>query len=196
MPLAVRGQNRGASGEHAYFRPMKLLFPASLIAAALLLAGCGDGKSEAAKQMAAAADSARLAAMVDLSAHHLPLVLQMPPGSPAPTLLWKDEIGKLEVRAGERFALAIAEIPPDLERLKADLARDLLKRNTIVEETPELLIYRSEFPDDTTLVFHHFERSITGNGRFFRVEDAKDGTAFTLEEVRRMAAAVRLKEPA
>src|SRR5690606_38940654 len=145
-------------GEHRYFRPMKLLFPTSLIAAALLLAGCGDGKSDAAKQMAAAADSARLAAMVDLSAHHLPLVLQMPPGSPAPTLLWKDEIGKLEVRAGERFALAIAEIPPDLERLKADLARDLLKRNTIVEETPELLIYRSEFPDDTTLVFHHFER--------------------------------------
>lgn len=175
---------------------MKHLILAPLSVAALLLASCGDGKADAAKRMAAAADSARQAAMVDLSVHHLPLLLEMPTGTPAPTLTWKDEIGTLEVRAGERFAIGIAEMPADAERLKADLERDLLKRNTILEETPGLLIYRSEFPDDTALVFHHFQRSITAAGRSFRVEDAKDGTAYSLEDVQRMAAAVRAQDPA
>jgi hypothetical protein len=160
------------------------------------LSACGDGKSDAAKQMAAAADSARMASQVDLSEYHLPLMLEMPVGMPQPTLLWKDEIGKLAVRAGDRFAIEVSETPADRDRLKADLERDLLKRNTIVEETPELLIYRSEFPDDTALVFHHFERWVTADGRSFRVEDTKDGTVFSLEDIRRMASAVHTKKPA
>lgn len=173
---------------------MKALFPSTVIALALLLNACGNGEADAAKQLAQA-DSARTAAMVDLSVHHLPLMLDMPAGSPDPVLVWKEQIGTLAVRAGEHFALDISEAPADQERLKADLERDLLKRNTILEETPELLIYRSEFPDDTTLVFHHFERWITVDGRTLRVEDAKDGTAFTLEDVHRMASAVHGKKP-
>ncbi len=156
---------------------------------------CGDGKSDAAKLMAAA-DSARMAASVDLAEYYMPLVLEMPTGAPAPTLVWKDEIGKLEVRAGGHFAIEISEAPADMERLKADLDRDLLKKNTIVEEKPDLIIYRSEFPDDTTLVFYHFDRSVTADGRIFHIEDADDGTAFTLEDVNKMAAAVHVKSPA
>ena len=176
---------------------MKLLLPSAAGALALALAACGDGKADAAKKMAAAADSTRMAAMVDLSAHHMPLMLEMPDGLPGPALLWKDEIGKLSVRAGDRFALDIHEAPADLGRLKADLDRDLLKRNTIVEETPDLLIYRSEFPDDTALVSFHFNRSITVGDRTFQVEDAPDdGAFFTLDQIKRMAAAVRPKPAA
>ncbi len=174
---------------------MKAFFPSVVVALSVLLTACGAGQADAEKQMAAA-DSAKAAAMVDLSDHHLPLMLDMPAGTPEPTLLWKDEIGKLSVRAGDHFAIEISEAPGDLERLKADLDRDLLKRNIILEETPELLIYRSEFPDDTTLVFHHFERWITADGRSFRVEDAKDGTVFTLADIQRMAATVQAKTPA
>ncbi|MCB0758593.1 MAG: hypothetical protein KDC01_09045 [Flavobacteriales bacterium] len=174
---------------------MKAFLSVNSLSFVLLLSACGDGKADTADQMAAAADSARMAAAIDLSEHHLPLMLEMPSGTPAPTLLWKDEIGKLAVRAGDRFALEISEAPADRERLKADLERDLLKRNTIVEETPELLIYRSEFPDDTALVFHHFERNLSADGRFFRVEDAREGKPFTLAEIQRMARAVHAKEP-
>ena len=174
---------------------MKALFPSVVVALSLLLTACGNGQADAEKQMAAA-DSAQTAAMVDLSDHHLPLMLDMPTGSSEPTLLWKDEIGKLSVRAGDHFAIEVSEAPGDLERLKADLDRDLLKRNTILEETPELLIYKSEFPDDTVLIFHHFEYWITADGRSFRVEDAKDGTVFTLQDIQRMAASVQAKKSA
>lgn len=160
------------------------------------MSACGDGGSDVAKQMAAAADSARIAASVDLGEYQMPLVLEMPTGAPAPTLMWKDEIGKLSIRAGDHFAIEISEGSADMDRLKADLDRDLLKKNTIVQETPELIIYRSEFPDDTTLVFHHFDRSVTSDGRTFHVEDADDGGAYTLENVEKMAAAIHLKHPA
>ena len=174
---------------------MKALFPSVVVALSLLLTACSTGPTDAEKQMAAA-DSARAAALVDLSVHHLPLVLDMPPGTPDPVLVWKDQIGTLAVRAGDHFAMDISEAPADPDRLKADLDRDLLKRNTILEETPELLIYKSEFPDDTALVFHHFERWITVDGRSFRVGDAKDGTAFTLEDIRKMAGSIHAKKPA
>ena len=160
------------------------------------MSACGDGKSDAAKLMTAAADSARAAAFVDLGEYHMPLMLEMPTGAPAPTLVWKDAAGKLAVNAGDHFAIEISEAPADMERVKADLDRDLLKKNTILQETPELLIYKSEFPDDTTLVFYHFDRWVAADGRSFHVEDADDGSSYTLEDVNKMAAAVQVKTPA
>ena len=160
------------------------------------MSACGDGKSDAAKLMTAAADSARAAAFVDLAEYHMPLMLEMPTGAPAPTLVWKDAAGKLAVNAGDHFAIEISEAPADMERVKADLDRDLLKKNTILQETPELLIYKSEFPDDTTLVFYHFDRWVAADGRSFHVEDADDGSSYTLEDVNKMAAAVQVKTPA
>ncbi len=174
---------------------MKAFFPSAILGAALLMSACGDGKSDAAKLMTAAADSARAAAFVDLAEYHMPLMLEMPTGAPEPTLVWKDAAGKLAVNPGDHFAIEISEAPADMERVKADLDRDLLKKNTILQETPELLIYKSEFPDDTTLVFHHFDRSITADGRTFHVEDAADGGPFTLEQVNKMAAAITVKSP-
>lgn len=175
---------------------MKPLVLVCAVAFTLLLNACGDGKADAVKQMAAVADSIKAASTIDLSGHHMPLAVHLPVGLPEPTVLWKDEVGKLSVKAGDRFALEIYEAPPDMDRLKADLDRDLLKKNTILEETPDLLIYRSEFPDDSTLVFHHFHQLVQAGGRSFIVEDGEDGTAYTLEEVKRMAKAVHGKEPA
>lgn len=138
-----------------------------------------------------------MATLTDLSAHHLPLLLETPTDAPVPDIVWKDEIGKLLVRAGDHFALEIYEAPSDLGRLKADLDRDLLKKNTIVEEAPDLLIYRSEFPDDSSLVFFHFNRSITVGDRTFQVQDAQDADAtFNEKQVRRMAVAIRPKPAA
>lgn len=171
---------------------MKILLPSLLLAGILFGAACGTGNSETAME-AANADLPQVA-FTDLAEHHMPLLIETPAGGPEPTLLWKDEIGKLLVRSGDRLAIEIYEAPGDMGRIKADLDRDLLRKHTIVEEEPDLLIYRSEFPDDTTLVFHHFNRSITVGDRVFQVEDAQDdGTAYTLDEVRKMALMVRPK---
>lgn len=174
---------------------MKILFPASVLAVVLLATSCGDGKSEAAKQMAAVADSIQAATTIDLAEHHLPLVLHLPVGLPEPSVIWQDDAGKLDIRAGEHFALEIYEVPFDMARLKADLERDLVKQNTVVAEHPDLLIFRSEFPDDSALVFYHFQRSITAGGRSFTITDPMGGTPFTREDVERMAKAVHAKEP-
>lgn len=171
---------------------MKTFLPSLLLAGTLFGAACGTGTSDAA--MDAANTDLPQVVLTDLDAHHMPLLIETPENGPAPELLWKDEIGKLLVRSGDRLAVEIYEAPVGLERLKADLDRDLLRKHTIIEEEPDLLIYRSEFPDDTALVFHHFHRSITMGDRTFQVEDAEeDGTAYNLDEVRKMALMVRPK---
>lgn len=175
---------------------MKPLHCVPLLALALLLGSCGDGKADAAKQIAAVNDSIKAASLHDLARYHMPLELTMPVGSPAPVISWKEETGELAVSAGEHFNLAITEGPADMARLKGDLERDLLRKNTIVEETPELLVYRSEFPDDTTLVHYHFYRGVTADGRSFTVTDADSGQAFGEADVKAMARAVHAKQPA
>lgn len=175
---------------------MKATFPSAVIAAALLMSACGDGKSDAAKEMAAVADSIKAASTVDLGQYHMPLLLEMPQGSPTPSIVWKDVSGKLEVRAGDKFGLTIMEDPGDMQRLKGDLDRDLLKKNIILQETPDELVYRSEFPDDSTLVFVHFQRVLKASGRTFVVQDMDNGTAFTRADVDRMAGSISPKQPA
>lgn len=194
------GPGSGAATGAASFAVMKHAF--LFLFSMALLAACGDGKADAAQRMAAQADSAQAAAQatVDLAQFDVPLLLTPPDkqltGGAAPTVLWKDEIGKLEVKAGEHFGLTIVEEPGDIARLKADLDRDLLKKNTVLKETPDLLVYKSEFPDDPSLVFVHFYQVMRSGDRSFVVEDVQAGMRFTEQDVERMAAAVGPKLPA
>lgn len=171
------------------------LYTAALVLAVALNA-CGDGQRDAALNLAAVADSTKASTTVDLAEFHLPLVLIMPDGSQSATRTWKDELGELSITAGEHFNVSITEGPADRDRLKGDLERDLLRKNTIVEETPELLIYRSDFPDDSTLVFFHFNKTISADGRTFTAADGENSSAFSLEDVKRMATAIGPKQPA
>ncbi len=182
--------------ERCYFRGMKPLILLPAVSLALLMFSCGDGKADAVKRMAEVADSLKAANTIDLAEHHLPLVVHVPVGMPPASVVWKDEAGKLSVKAGDHFALEIHEAPADMQRLKDDLDRDLLQKNTILEETPDLLIYRSEFPDDSTLVFFHFHQFVNTAGRSFIIDDEDNGDAFTREDVQRMAKSVQAKEPA
>jgi hypothetical protein len=175
---------------------MKALFPSAILALAFIFNACGDGQRDAALQIAAAADSLKVASTVDLGEFHMPLVLVMPEGMPPAMKTWKDELGELSISAGDHFNLSITEGPADRDRLKGDLDRDLLRKNTIVEETPDLLVYRSEFPDDSSLVFFHFNKTITVDGRTFTAMDGDTGTPFSLEDVKRMAGSIGPKLPA
>lgn len=175
---------------------MKHLIPALALC---LLAACGDKTST--KDDATNADSTAAVTIppIDLASHGLPLLLTLPDkqltGGQDAAIVWKDETGTLEIRAGEHFGLMIREEPGDIPRLKGSLERDLLKKNTLLGETPELLTYKSEFPDDPSLVFMHFCQVVRAGDRTFVVQDV-DGQTFNQQDIERMMAAISPKPPA
>ena len=50
----------------------------------------------------------------------------------------------------------------------------MLQQNSILEESPDKIIYKSQFPDDD-LVFIHFQQIVTVGERTFVVRDADQG---------------------
>jgi hypothetical protein len=177
---------------------MKRMFLPAL--GVVLLASCGGGTTGASgdgTDSTAVQAPAATGTVVDLAAHDLPLVLHAPDPQLAgePQIIWKDQTGLLEIRAGEHFGLTIVEEPGDLARTKADLDRDLLRKNTILKETPDLLVYKSEFPDDPTLVYIHFHQLVTAGGRSFVVDDIPE-LQFNEQDVERMVTAITPKQPA
>lgn len=171
----------------------------TLLFALTLLAGCGG--TDQATDGTTQADSTAVPTVppIDLASHGVPLMLtpldmQLTDGQ-APAIVWKDETGTLEVKAGDHFGIVITEEPGDVARLKAALDRDLLRKNTLLTETPELLTYRSEFPDDATLVFMHFYQVVKVGDRAFVIQDM-DGQAFNQQDIERMVAAISPKPPA
>ncbi|HNI05099.1 MAG TPA: hypothetical protein PL010_10715 [Flavobacteriales bacterium] len=167
-----------------------------LLSGMVLFFACSSGPTE--EQETRVADTTTVA-HIDLTSYGLPLLLTPPDkqltAGAEPSIIWKDETGTLTVEAGERFGLEIREEPGDMPRLKATLERDLLRKNTIIRETPELLVWRSEFPDDPDLVSIHFYRILAADGRTFTVQDS-DGPAYSEQDVDRMSAAISTRSPA
>jgi len=193
------GQARATIERLVLFVNMK---PCIMVMALFALASCGDGKSDAAKQLAAQADREAVVnardTIIDLAKYDLPLQLTVPDkqltGGAEPEIVWKEETGRLEIKAGDHFAITITEETADIPRLKADLDRDLLKKNTVIKETPDLLEYKSEFPDDPSLMYIHFHRAINAGQRSFVVQDADNGVRFNQQDVERMIGAVAVEQ--
>jgi hypothetical protein len=171
---------------------MKQFLPIGLL---LVLAACGDGKKEAAEQLAAQDTVTVASTVLDLARYDVPFALDLGDmatlGVDSAQVKWNEEFGWLEVRAGEHFAVTIAEEPGDLARLKADLDRSTLQTHSITKESPDLIVYRSQFPDED-LVFVHYYQVVRADGRTFVVQDAQGGR-FNEADVERMSAAVRTK---
>jgi hypothetical protein len=134
---------------------------------------------------------------VDLVGHGFPFTVELGDaaalGVDSPMVRWNEDMGQLELRAGERFSILITEEQGDIARLKADLERDQLRTSAIIEEQPDRLIWRSAFPDED-IVFVHFYRIVQADDRSFVVQD-DDRSRFSEADVARMAAAVRTKQP-
>jgi hypothetical protein len=166
-----------------------------------VLAACGDGKADAARKLAEAQEQAAAEAagtvpyLLDLQAFDLPLVVSLPDvttpdaDSTYGKAVWNEEFGQLRVKAGDHFGLTITEDAGNIARLKADLDRDMLRKHTILQERTDLLVYRSQFPDED-LVFIHFYQVLSVDGRSFIVEDMAEGR-FNEADVARMVEAVR-----
>lgn len=166
-----------------------------LFSSALLLAACSGGDAaEATTEQSPTATSLA----VDLTGHDIPFSIELGDaatlGVDSPTVRWNEEFGHLSVQAGDRFSILITEEPGDIARMKADLGRDPLRTNSVVEEQPDRLIWRSTFPDED-IVFVHFYRVIQVDGRSFVVQDDDRGR-YNEADVTRMANAVRVKQPA
>jgi hypothetical protein len=175
-----------------YFRGMK--YSILCIASLALLAACGEGGSPSADTPSGDSTAATTAAspnVLDLSQFDMPLLVNVPEKGTTPVAVMNEEIGQVEVRAGDHFGVAIKETPPDFPRLKADLERDMLLKNTIVQETPELLVYRSEYPNEAG-VFMHFMQVVKSGARTFVVEDLQNGR-FNETDAKEMVAAVMPK---
>ncbi len=175
-----------------YFRGMKSSI--LCIGSLLLFAACGQGGGSSAD--AQPADSTATAPpisanVLDLSQFDMPLLVNVPEKGTAPLAVMNEEMGQVEVRAGDHFGLAIKEMEPDFARLKADLERDMLLKNTIVQEAPELLLYRSEYPNEAG-VFMHFMQVVKLGARTFVVEDLQNGR-FNETDAKEMVAAVMPK---
>ena len=158
-----------------------------LILSMVLLGACGDGKKDVADGQALADENAQ-GLIVDLGRYDMPLIVDL--GDPAtlgvdtPMVKWNEEFGRMEVSGGEHFELTISEEPADMARLKADLERSMLQQNTVLEETPEKIVYKSQFP-----------QVVTVGERTFIVRDADQGR-FNEADVARMSNAVSSKTPA
>ena len=158
--------------------------------ALLLLSACGEG--EKVENGTAEIQEQTEQHTIDLREHDVPLAVDVDPHLAAahqPEARWNEQNGKLEVNAGDRFRITIAEEPGDIGRLKESLERDMLRTTTVIEEDPQMVIYRSTFPDEE-IVFVHFYRVIEHDGRSFVIESHNEGR-FNEEDVRRMARSVR-----
>lgn len=160
---------------------------------ATALAACGNGTPEAAAPGTHSDTTAATLLSVDLSAQDMPLFVELGDatllGVQAPAVRWNEEMGRMEVDAGEHFGITIMEEAGDLARLKADLERDMLQKHTVIEESPEKLVFRSQFPDED-LVFIHFYQMVSVGDRSFVVQDNEKGR-FNEADVARMVKAVR-----
>lgn len=160
---------------------------------AVLLVACGAPGNSEEDSGAAEAGNAPVASAttIDLSQFDMPLLVNVPQNGHEPKAIMNEERGRAEVRAGEHFGLIVTEMEPDFARLKADLDRDMLVKNTITQETPDLIVYTSEFPDGTG-TFTHFMQVVRSGARTFVVEDLPDGR-FNESDGRAMVAAVSAK---
>ncbi|MBK7944568.1 MAG: hypothetical protein IPJ85_04335 [Flavobacteriales bacterium] len=165
-----------------------------LFSFAMLLAACnGGGAAEATSEQTPTVTSLA----VDLTGHDIPFSIELGDaatlGVDSPTVRWNEEFGHLSVQAGERFSILITEEPGDIARMKADLNRDQLRTNSIVEEHPDRIIWRSAFPDED-IVFVHFYRVVEVDGRSFVVQDDDRGR-FNEADATHMMNSVRTKQP-
>jgi hypothetical protein len=160
-----------------------------ILLSCMLFIACGDGKKEAAEQLAR--EEQAVMHVVDLSGHDVPLLVELDRNmvqQDTPRVWYNEEFGRLEVDAGDRFRIVITEEEGDVQRLKTSLERDMLRRTTIIEESPGLVVWRSEFPADE-IVFVHFYQVIAVGDRTFVVESHDQGR-FNEADIRRMATSV------
>lgn len=125
---------------------------------------------------------------LDLSQYGLNVTLMVPDSSIGTLEVMAQSYGDIEVRVGTFFQIKIAP-GGDIALKKSDLESDLLFKTTILSETPELLIYKSDLPDGSKS-YHHFYMIKKVLGANYEIRDIEEsGESFSEAIVKKMVEA-------
>lgn len=178
---------------------MKKLLLCLAVAALSLGAGCnGNGSSESTEGGSTTTSESDIAPGLveyDLSAHGLPLLIQVPDTSKAEPNIEYNNMGKLAVRIGKEFQIQIGE-EPDMELKRMDLSEDLVFTSTMISEQPNFILYKSEVADADAGVAprYHFYLVLEIDGVAYEISDIDEGEPFDeapIEEMLRCAQTIK-----
>ena len=116
----------------------------------------------------------------DLSAFGTQAIILLPDTTLSPLETTILPSGELEIRVGKGFQVMIAE-GGDIELKKSDIETDLLYKGTVLKQTDNSLLYKSELPDGS-LSFHHFYVIKEINGNMYELSDIDNGEPFSENE--------------
>ncbi|MCI5057463.1 MAG: hypothetical protein MRY83_15210, partial [Flavobacteriales bacterium] len=121
---------------------------------------------------------------IDLSQYGIEATIDVPDTTKLPLVLEAMDYGELTVHIGDKYHFSFIE-GGDMNLKKSDLESDLLFVSTILEEKPNLIIYKSDLPDGS-ITYHHFYSIVNINGVDFEVSDINTGDSLSEENIRKM----------
>lgn len=127
--------------------------------------------------------------MLDLTDKGLPVTIIVPDSTTGELTINATSYGDVEIKVGDYFQIKFTP-SADMALLKSDLQADLLWKTTILEDTPELLLYKSELPDGSK-VFFHFYAVVDIGGAKYEVKDISGGEQYPESAIRKMSEAIK-----
>lgn len=121
---------------------------------------------------------------LDLTQYGIEASIFVPDTTKLPASLEAKDYGELNIHLGDKYHFSFIE-GGDMNLKKSDLESDLLFVSTILEENPNMIIYKSDLPDGS-VTYHHFYAIINVNGIDFEVSDMNMGESLSEENIRRM----------
>lgn len=175
------------------------LFSIALLTA-FTLQSCGSGSSgeEAAENQVDSVALPRIlengTTMLDLSGYFLPFSLYVPDSTRGYPEVIETGYGETIVKVGSTYNMIIAE-GGDVAFKKVEIMDDLMYTNTIIEEGPEFILYKSEIKESFLEPEFHFYSVKTINGVTFEFRDNKDEGPFAESIARLMMESVNHLQP-
>lgn len=121
----------------------------------------------------------------DLSEYGLNYTIVLPDDQSTQTDIMANDWGGIEIMKGENFMLQIAFGEGDIELLKSDLNSDLVYKTEILEESPDLILYKREIPNTEMDPEYHFMYVHREGSDAIEIQNIKAAT-FNEEMIRKM----------
>ena len=128
--------------------------------------------------------------LTDLSAQGMDFTIVLPEKENVLTQVNANNFGGIDIRQGESFALEPAYGEGDLDMVKFDLGEDLVYKSTIIEESPEHLLYKREIEGSGIAPEFQFIYVLKLKDDAVEVRNSKD-FSFTEESAKAMLQSAR-----
>ncbi len=143
----------------------------------VLLAACGgSGEESDDAETVMVEDTHPMMERMDLTEYGFPFSIWVPSSERTntdPSSEFDDSFMHLKIVAGTNFQMIIRQEPAMLDRLKMTLENDILRTHEYLTDEPQLLVYKSTYPDEE-LSSVHFYYAFEVNGEPYVAEDVKE----------------------